>query len=280
MTGARGVKLDEVGYWSEVKLEIVRDYAKAYSTVLNMQASIQSHLYIDAFAGAGVHISKATGRFIPGSPLNALNVQPPFKQYHLIDLDGGKADSLRKLAGKRTDVFVYEADCNKVLLEEVFPRCRYADYRRALCLLDPYGLHIDWEVIHAAGRMRSVEIFLNFPVMDMNMNVLWRDPGKVQARQVARMDAFWGDRSWRNAAYVTTPGLFGGIEEKAESQAVADAFRQRLTKVAGFAFVPEPLPMRNTRGAIVYYLFFASPNKTGHKIVTDIFIKWRKTGVV
>jgi len=280
MTGARGVKLDEVGYWSEVKLEIVRDYAKAYSTVLNMQASIQSHLYIDAFAGAGVHISKATGRFIPGSPLNALNVQPPFKQYHLIDLDGGKADSLRKLAGKRTDVFVYEADCNKVLLEEVFPRCRYADYRRALCLLDPYGLHIDWEVIHAAGRMRSVEIFLNFPVMDMNMNVLWRDPGKVQARQVARMDAFWGDRSWRNAAYVTTPGLFGEIEEKAESQAVADAFRQRLTKVAGFAFVPEPLPMRNTRGAIVYYLFFASPNKTGHKIVTDIFIKWRKKGVV
>ena len=280
MTGARGVKLDEVGYWSEVKLEIVRDYAKAYSTVLNMQASIQSHLYIDAFAGAGVHISKATGRFIPGSPLNALNVQPPFKQYHLIDLDGGKADSLRKLAGKRTDVFVYEADCNKVLLEEVFPRCRYADYRRALCLLDPYGLHLDWEVIHAAGRMRSVEIFLNFPVMDMNMNVLWRDPGKVQARQVARMDAFWGDRSWRNAAYVTTPGLFGGIEEKAESQAVADAFRQRLTKVAGFAFVPEPLPMRNTRGAIVYYLFFASPNKTGHKIVTDIFIKWRKKGVV
>jgi len=174
MTGARGVKLDEVGYWSEVKLEIVRDYAKAYSTVLNMQASIQSHLYIDAFAGAGVHISKATGRFIPGSPLNALNVQPPFKQYHLIDLDGGKADSLRKLAGKRTDVFVYEADCNKVLLEEVFPRCRYADYRRALCLLDPYGLHLDWEVIHAAGRMRSVEIFLNFPEMDMNIRPLWK----------------------------------------------------------------------------------------------------------
>jgi len=37
------VRLDEVGYWSEVKLEIVRDYAKAYSTVLNKQASIQSY---------------------------------------------------------------------------------------------------------------------------------------------------------------------------------------------------------------------------------------------
>jgi len=280
MTRPDGVKLDEVGYWSEVKLEIVRDYARAYSTVLGKQPSIRAHLYIDAFAGAGVHISKATGQFIPGSPLNALNVRPAFKEYHLIDLDGGRAESLRNLAGNRTDVFVYEGDCNEVLLQEAFQRCRYSDYRRALCLLDPYGLHLDWHVIRTAGEMRSVEIFLNFPVMDMNMNVLWRDPTKVKPTQAARMDAFWGDRSWRDAAYVKTPGLFGKMEEKAQSHVVAEAFRVRLTEAAGFAFVPHPLPMHNTKGGIVYYLFFASPNKTGHKIVTDIFTKWRKKGVV
>jgi three-Cys-motif partner protein len=274
------VRLDEVGYWSEVKLEIVRDYAKAYSTVLNKQASIQSYLYLDGFAGAGVHISKATGQFIPGSPLNALNVQPPFHEYHFIDLDGGRAGSLRELSGDRSDVFVYEGDCNKVLLEKVFPRCQYSDYRRALCLLDPYGLHLDWAVLYRAGQMRSVEIFLNFPVMDMNMNVLWRNPDKVQTNQAARMDKFWGDSTWREAAYTTTPGLFGGIEEKAESQVVAEAFRERLKAVAGFAFVPEPLPMRKTNGGILYYLFFASPNKTGHKIVTDIFNRYRRKGAV
>ena len=274
------VRLDEVGYWSEVKLEIVRDYAKAYSTVLNKQTSIQSHLYIDGFAGAGVHISKVSGQFIAGSPLNALNVQPPFREYHFIDLNGGRADSLRRLAGDRPDVFVYEGDCNKVLLEDVFPRCRYTDYRRALCLLDPYGLHLDWTVIYNAGQMRSIEIFLNFPVMDMNMNVLWRNPDKVQASQAARMDMFWGDGTWRQAAYTTTPGLFGGIEEKTESHLIAEAFRERLKTVAGFAFVPTPLAMRNTKGGIVYYLFFASPNRTGHNIVTDIFEKWRRKGIV
>jgi three-Cys-motif partner protein len=273
------VRLDEVGYWSEVKLEIVRDYAKAYSTVLNKQANI-SYLYLDGFAGAGVHISKATGQFIPGSPLNALNVQPPFHEYHFIDLDGARAESLRGLAGDRSDVFVYQGDCNKVLLENVFPRCQYSDFRRALCLLDPYGLHLDWAVLYRAGQMRSVEIFLNFPVMDMNMNVLWRNPEKVQANQAARMDKFWGDGTWREAAYTTTPGLFGGIEEKTESHVVAEAFRERLKSVAGFAFVPEPLPMRNTKGGIVYYLFFASPNKTGHKIVTDIFNRYRRKGAV
>ena len=276
------VKLDEVGCWSQVKLDIVRDYASAYSTILNKQPGIGYYLYVDGFAGAGVHISKQTGEYIPGSPLNALNVNPPFREYHFIDLDGGRAGSLRKLAGARAgkDVFVYEGDCNDILLKQAFPRAKYTDYRRALCLLDPYGLHLNWEVIQTAGQMGSIEIFLNFPVMDMNMNVLWRNPDRVQPDQAARMDAFWGDRSWRDAAYTKLPGLFGDMEEKAANDAVAQAFQERLRTVAGFKFVPDPMPMRNTKGSIVYYLFFASPNKTGHKIVTHIFNKYRQKDVV
>jgi len=42
--------------------------------------------------------------------------------------------------------------------------------------------------------------------------------------------------------------------------------------------VPDPMPMRNTRGAVVYYLFFASPNATGAKIVSDIFNKYPDRG--
>jgi hypothetical protein len=38
--------------------------------------------------------------------------------------------------------------------------------------------------------------------------------------------------------------------------------------------------MRNTRGAVVYYLFFASSNKTGERIVRDIFSKYRNRGTV
>jgi hypothetical protein len=40
--------------------------------------------------------------------------------------------------------------------------------------------------------------------------------------------------------------------------------------------VPEPLPMRNSKGAIVYYLFFASQNDAGAKIVGEIFDKYRE----
>ena len=40
--------------------------------------------------------------------------------------------------------------------------------------------------------------------------------------------------------------------------------------------VPEPLPMKNTQGAIVYYLFFASHKPAAAGIVKDIFAKYRK----
>ena len=76
MSGTRRLKFDEIGYWSEIKLDIIKDYASAYSRILAAQTKpALHHVYIDAFAGAGVHISKATGEYVPGSPTNALLVQ-------------------------------------------------------------------------------------------------------------------------------------------------------------------------------------------------------------
>src|SRR5258708_33862267 len=59
----------------------------------------------------------------------------------------------------------------------------------------PYNIDLSWDVIATAGRMESIEIFLNFMVMDMNMNVLLRDPEKEDAAQVTRMTRFWADES-------------------------------------------------------------------------------------
>ncbi|HEC97811.1 MAG TPA: three-Cys-motif partner protein TcmP [Nitrospirae bacterium] len=273
------MKLDEINYWSEVKLDIIKDYAKEYSKILSVQSNPKLyHIYIDAFAGAGVHISKATGEFVPGSPMNALLVTPPFKEYHLIDLDSEKIDLLKDAAKEYANTNIYEGDCNSLLIEKVFPRAKYEDYKRALCLLDPYGLHLNWDVMYTAGQMKSIEIFLNFPMMDMNMNVLWNNPSKVDPQQAARMTAFWGDESWRDIAYDTTGNLFG-FEEKTGNASVAEAFRQRLMKVAGFSYVPQPMPMRNSKEAVVYYLFFASQKPQAEDIVTYIFNKYKDRGI-
>ena len=217
---------------------------------------------------------------VPGSPLNALTTTPPFQEYHFIDADPARVEQLRSYAGDRPNVHIYRGDCNEVLLRKVFPRAKYDDYKRALCVLDPYNIDVSWDVVLTAGRMGSVEIFLNFMVMDMNMNVLLSDPQKADSRDVARMTRFWGDESWYEIAYEVDPqgNLFGDpdtVKVEDANEKITEAYRKRLLEVAGFKFAPEPLPFPN-KGATIYYLFFASPNPTANRIVQQIFDKYRR----
>ena len=278
----KGPKVDEIGPWSEVKLDILKRYAAEYSKILsNQRGPSLFHVYIDAFAGTGYHLSETTNSMVLGSPLNALLVAPPFREYHLIDLDGDKAVGLRRIVGDRADVHIYPGDCNAILPSEVFPRVRFGDYRRGLCILDPYGLHLDWEVVRAAGTMKSLDVFINFPIYDININVLHHNPATVLANHIDRMNAFWGDESWRDVAYERSdPDLFGQTDlDKVSNEKFVAAFRQRLQKVAGFRKVPDPLPMRNRKGAAVYYLFFASQKGTAETIVKYIFDKFGRGSV-
>ncbi|HEY1265254.1 MAG TPA: three-Cys-motif partner protein TcmP, partial [Terriglobales bacterium] len=208
-------------------MEILKRYAVEYSKILTNQPLL-SHVYIDAFAGAGVHISRTSGEMVLGSPLNALEVFPPFREFYLVDLDGDKVDALKSVVGERKDVHIHHGDCNRVLLEQVFPHVQFPDYRRGLCILDPYGLHLDWRVIYTAGNMKSLDVFINFPIYDININVLHHDPKGVASLHIARMNAFWGDESWRNVAYEKQAGLFGQMEEKVSNERLAAAFRERL----------------------------------------------------
>lgn len=269
------MNFDEIGPWSEIKLDILRKYAHPYSLILKNYGF--RHGYIDAFSGPGLHIRKAGGEEVQGSPLVALGVQPPFDEYHFIDLDGEKVDFLRGRVGSRTDVSFYNADSNQVMLETVLPRFTFAKRTRALCVLDPYGLTLDWKVVTTAGGSKAVEVFINFPVMQMNRNCKQPDIATILPGELDAMDRFWGDRSWHSAMFRPSQqtDLFGhGDMDKTENLDLVKAYCKRLKEVAGFGFVANPLAMRNSRNAVVYYLIFAGPNKTGWKIVQDIYRKY------
>jgi hypothetical protein len=52
------LKIDEIGYWSEMKLAILEKYARPYNQIL-----LSHHLhpiYIDGSAGAGHHKAKGS----------------------------------------------------------------------------------------------------------------------------------------------------------------------------------------------------------------------------
>lgn len=271
------VEYDEIGVWSEVKLAIIREYASAYATI--MEATRRDKIpslrwiYIDAYAGPGFHLSKASGEVVEGSPLIALNTNPPFHEYHFIDAEPRRVDQLRQLAGDRKDVFTYSADCNEVLIRDIFPRAKYSDYRRALCLLDPYNINLTWEVIEAAGKSGSVEIFVNLMIMDINRNAMRRNPDKSVQSKMDQLTRLWGDESWKDAGYATNRNLFDE-PEKVSNEEFAEAFRLRLQNVAGFKYVPSPMPMKTKSNSVIYYLYFASQKPAALQIVTDIFNKY------
>jgi three-Cys-motif partner protein len=269
-------QFDEIGRWSELKLEIVEKYGTAYTTAFaGDRGKALKKYYIDAFSGAGVHLSKETGQQIEGSPARALKVRPPFDHFYFIDLNPEKTAYLRTLCEGRRDVEIITHDASSYLMRELL---QYERFNRALCLLDPYGLHLNWEVVQQAGRSRAVDMFLNFPVMDMNRNAIWRNPERAPQDGVGRMTRFWGDRTWKQAAYAESRQyqLFTAPDRvKQDNDAIVAAFRERLRKLAKFDFVPEPLPMKNSNNAVVYYLFFASPKPVAQKIIEGTFAKYR-----
>jgi three-Cys-motif partner protein len=276
MAGASPFKFDEVNVWSEIKHEIVEKYGAAYTVAFSRHPKLKK-VYVDAFSGAGAHISKSSGSQIEGSPARALKISPPFDRYFFIDMNEKKTAHLKALCGNRKDVHIETGDASQYLTQTLLPTIRYENYNRALCLFDPYGLHLEWQAMEMAGQSLAVDMFLNFPVMDMNRNAIWRNPSAVPQDGLDRMNRFWGDGSWRTAAYAeqSQRDLFGTPIVKQGNDAIVAAFQERLRNVAGFKFVPEPLPMKNSTNAVVYYLFFASQKPVAKRIVDDIFKKYR-----
>ncbi|TAN42555.1 MAG: three-Cys-motif partner protein TcmP [Nitrospirae bacterium] len=229
------MKLDQIGFWSEIKLEIIKKYAKAYTSIMSKQSWCKGYVYIDAFAGAGKHISRKTGELVPGSPLNALNVTPPFTEYHFIDLDEERAEVFNEIAGENQSVHSYHGNCNEILVKEIFPALNYDSFKRALCILDPYGLQLNWGTIKAAAELKTTDIFINFPIMDINRNILFEDFAKAESEDIERMNAFWGDESWKQLLYKEQATLFGDTHHiKIEDyQTLAKEFCKRLKQIGG-----------------------------------------------
>ena len=108
-------KFDEIGYWSELKLEIVEKYGSAYTKAFARTHNLKKY-YIDAFSGAGVHVSKRTREQVDGSPSRALKVSPSFDGFYFIDMDADKTAYLRRLCQDRKDVHIHTGDSTRISL--------------------------------------------------------------------------------------------------------------------------------------------------------------------
>jgi len=290
-----GFTPDEIGEWSERKIDIVAKYAKPYSDIINGNGLIP--IYVDGLAGGGVAIRKTTKldttnlnlqldeggqssspaeeRVLTTASRIVQEVRPRFSQYIFIDANRKKTTALRERCNSIPDanVDVICGDVNDVFLDKVLPRITSNRKNRALCFFDPYGMHISWRILEEAGRTGQIEAFINFPTLDIVRNILRRDPAGLDQDHKRRMTNLWGDESWEDIAFEEQGALFGSQLSPIKGTKIAEAFRDRLKTKGNFKIVTEPLEFRNSSNGTLYHLIFATQQPTARKIAIDVMKK-------
>jgi three-Cys-motif partner protein len=276
--------------WTQDKLERVRKYLVAYSTILSKRS--HKFAYIDAFAGTGYHELKkrkkaddfnlypeedepAMDAFLDGSARIALQVKPCFHKYIFIEKCPRKAAELEKLKEefpeKRNDIIIETKDANTYLQE----LCRRSwKERRAVLFLDPFGMQVEWKTLEAVANTQAIDTWILFPVSGVNR--LLKQDGKIPAGWRQRLDTMFGEASWFDVFFPKRSLALFDTDERdkiASIDRIGKHFNDRLSSLfAGVA--KNPYTLFNSKGAPLFLLCFAAANphaaKTAIKIAQDI----------
>jgi three-Cys-motif partner protein len=263
--------------WTQDKLDRVRKYLVAYSTI--MQKRKFRYAYIDGFAGTGYHelkddeddsgslfaeLDEPAVDFLDGSARIALQVAPRFHKYIFIEKSRRKTAELEKLRAdfpeKAGDIIIANEEANAYLQNLCLQRS-WAE-RRAVLFIDPFGMQLSWETVSAIAKTKAIDTWILFPVSAVNR--LLKKDGNIPAAWRNRLDTMFGDPGWFDVFFPEEmlPLLDDGstVRRKvADLDLIGKYFNQRLQTVfAGVA--PNPYTLRNTQGAPLFLLCFAAAN--------------------
>lgn len=271
------MKHDEVGNWTKVKLDILREYLNRYTLILSNQKWCKGIYYIDGFSSTGKNVlsdsdfgSNETA-YINGSSSIALETEPKFTKSFFIELDTKKVKILEKslsIYKKTNDFEIIEGNSNAII-PRIIKRISSAQ-NRGFVLLDPYGMDITWDTIESIGKANRFELLINLPIMAIQRECLSNKYEKLDEKAKHKLERFFGDGKITEDIYKETGQelLFGGNDIKKISdsgEAVVRFYASRLKQY--FKFVPPPRLMYNSKGGPLYYLIAAGQNETGMEIL-------------
>ncbi len=259
------------GFWTEGKLDILRDYLDAFTTTTRNKAS--HRLYFDLFAGGSENIQKYSGELIPGSPEIALSTyDPPFTALRFFEKERSKVTELRNYLQERfpgRDFIVYEGDCNEHI-HSALERLAHLDWAPAFAFLDPTGPHYKWTTLEAPADFKSesrtkMELWMLFPE-PMFVRFLRTDGGKVDPGHVQMITDMYGTDIWRE---IYQRRLLHKIKPAEARTEYVNLMRLRLQKVLGYEWT-HVLDVHNEQ-SFIYQLVFATDHKAGHKIMSHLY---------
>jgi len=269
------------GNWTQQKIEIVVDYAKAYLTIMNKYPHFKT-LYFDGFAGSGdiFREEDIDIEIITGTALRVLEINSPksFDMYYFVEKDERNKADLEKIVHerfpeKKSGCFIVNEDCNNKLVSLANFLNKNRNYR-VLAFIDPFGMSLNWSSIEVLKGL-GVDMWILVPT-GIGVNRLLKKNFNISEAWLMKLEKFLGMKRDDILAYFyktqSSNTLFGmeTITQK-ESDAIEKAgklYKKRLNEL--FEFVSDPFRMRNSNGAIMYHFMMASNNRAAQKIANDV----------
>ena len=269
------------GNWTEQKIEMVVDYAKAYLTIMNKYPQFKT-LYFDGFAGSGdiFKDDKVDIEIIKGTAVRILEINYPrsFDMYYFVEKDEKNKTGLdtiitKQFPEKRSKCSIVNEDCNDKLLS-MSKFLKDNTNFRVLAFIDPYGMSVNWSSIEVLKKL-GIDLWILVPT-GMGVNRLLKNDFNISEAWLSKLEKFLGlhrneilNYFYKQKSELT---LFGQEtmmqKEKDAIERAGELYRKRLNEV--FDFVSEAFKMKNSTGTIMYHFMMASNNKTAQKIANDI----------
>jgi three-Cys-motif partner protein len=276
------------GPWTERKLAIVREYLKMYVQALKNQPF--ERIYIDAFSGTGEWAGKPLqslplldlpGRdeIVKGSARLALEVEPPFDRYMLIERAPDRASKLLALANeyRSRNITVINGDAN----EEIKRLCQATNWRktRGVVFLDPYGLQVSWDTLVAISRTGALDAWTLFP-SGLGLNRLLTRNRDIPQEWQDTLDRSLGTQDWRTVFYASEENLdlFEGSQQKmikdADATKLEKFYLERLETIFPFVW-NKVVRLTNSKSQTMYLLCFTSANRSPKvRVLASKLVSW------
>lgn len=293
------------GSWTEEKLDCFEKYVKAYLTIMNnfRDKFNWKLIYFDGFAGCGDRERKKEGEaksqalfgeesievedmnVYQGAAERVVRLEKQMRGFDFYYFIDKYEDNITRLMLKLSQYDTKGRKCyrcsdanEQALMLSQTLREKSGKYK-CLCLLDPFGMTIDWNTIVAlAGK--SIDLWILVPTGSI-VSRLVKNNGELRFPE--KLESFFGlpENDIKNRLYVkkTSNGLFGEIEEvqkvKSIVQEIANLYCDQLGTL--FPYVTNtPLVLYNSKNVPIFHFVCASYNSTAVKIAKNIIDKQQK----
>lgn len=260
------------GFWTEAKLDILSAYLSAFAIAGSKRAQ-GGLIYLDLFAGNTSNQRRDVARDIKGSSVRALEALPDYARVVLFELAGvaGELEGDLRAQFPGRDFEVIAGDCNQQL-PSLLSRLKALgiDWAPSFAFVDPYSsAGLRWETISRLadfkqGRKYKVELWLLFYGSDIP-----RVLGQSPENSSLRLRLTFGGDEWVPIADARTSGVLTADGARRE---YTNLLRWKIKRELDYRFT-HSFEVRNTSGAYLYDLVFATDNEAGNRIMGDVYAK-------